>query len=56
MAGEWVRFLELFMDAHFHRAKKKLLVPAATELLNWKKKTKSPEVSNPLPGGMTPPK
>lgn len=52
--SEYVPFPELLMDAHLNFAQNKLPVRAAIKLLNWKRLMRSPELTNPLPGGMTP--
>lgn len=52
--SEYVTFPELLMDAHLNSAQNKLPVRAAIKLLNWKRLMRSPELTNPLPGGMTP--
>lgn len=52
--SEYVTFPELLMDAHLNFAQNKLPVRAAIKLLNWKRLMRSPELTNPLPGGMTP--
>lgn len=52
--SEYVTFPELLMDAHLNFAQNKLPVRAAIKLLNCKRLMRSPELTNPLPGGMTP--
>lgn len=54
IVSEYVTFPELLMDAHLNSAQNKLPVPAAIKLLNWKRLVRSPELTKPLPGGMTP--
>lgn len=52
--SEYVTFPELLMDAHLNFAQNKLPVRAAIKLLNCKRLMRSPELTNPLPRGMTP--